>query len=277
MADSLFDAPPPSGEMGVTPETEPEVSPENGEVAAPAGVSLLEVQALLEPIQTQLATAQSQNSDLQAEIARLQSSPAPAQTADGFIDDFTNDAMGTVKGLSEKVSQDQIAKLMPFLEQTNNGAHQMLSQAQETIVDGRFGPGTWKDVIEPVFVARMNDLRKTNAMALSNPEIIKQEVNSIMGFKLDELMTRKTDSAAAATTAAETQFEELRAKLNLTGMTGGNSVPQPTASREPTDAEKDYLASKAISGDTADIKTLRASAARGGSLAEWQKAQEAQS
>ena len=120
----------------------------------------------------------------------------------------------------------------------------------------------------------MAELKQSNPMALSDSNTVKNEVLGIMGLKRNELNSLKTTNITTSEKAKEEEFETMKSRLNLAGMTGGTSAPLVNTSKELTEAEKDYVASKKLAGLEVDIMALRESKNRGSTFAEYQKDQE---
>lgn len=283
--DNLFDTPP---DKGVSEPSTSDITkaPDKSETA-PTGISAEEVQAMIQPLQTQLETttrdlAASQESYRQLEVRQTAADnpPQTPPTQDEFITKFTDDAQGTVQEMIDAGIQKGIAQVVPFLEQQNNTTHDGLVAGHKATIDATYGSGTWESEIEPLFSTQMRDLRKNNAQALSNPSTIDTAVRGIMGHKIDELSTRKAGLATSATEARDVEDQRIMDRFsNTAGMIGGGSPPA-NVSRELSDSEKDYMASVRLSGrdmTKSDIQRLREAKGRDGTLKSYRAAQKSRS
>lgn len=259
------------------PASEEEVPSGNG---TPVGLTADEVQSM---IQASTAQFQADNLALQNEVRTLkaQQNTAPAEdvpvpTADEFIDSFTNDAQGTVQKTAEKIVNERIAKMTPFFEQQNNTMHASLMDAEKRAIEAEYGAEAWATHFEPTLQARMLDLRQSNAVALSDPSVIRTEVLGVMGLKRNELAELKISNLKAAGEAKEAEVTDLMSRFNMQGMTGGTTAPAANASKELNETEKAYVAAKKAAGQEVDIQKLRTiQASVDTSFEGYQKLQEA--
>lgn len=269
--DNLFTEPNPESD----PAPEPEVPTDNG---TPVGLTADEVQQM---IQAGTAQLQTDNLALQTELRTLKAQQPvaetpPVPTADEFIDSFTNDAQGTVQKTAEEIVNKRISTMAPFFEQQNNTMHATLMDAERRAVDAEYGPEAWATHFEPTLQARMADLRQSNAVALSDPSVIKTEVLGVMGLKRNELNDLKLANLKTAGEAKEAEMSELMSQFKMQGMTGGTSAPAVNVSKELSDTEKEYVAAKKSAGIEVDIQKLRAiQSSEDTSFAGYQKLQEA--
>lgn len=273
--DSLFNDPAPDPVVPpVVPDPPAEPASGNG---VPAALTLSDVQQMIQPLQADLNAAQVQNAQLQTELTRLQNPAPPDPTQDEFLDGFTSDPRGTIKDLATEVSSAQMAQLAPILTQQIDTTHQSLTDLHRTKIDAEYGAGAWDAEIQPAFEARMAHLRQNSMRDISDPGIVEREVAGMAFSRISQLMERKAAAASAVTDTetAEQQAMIDKVRAGMTGMTGGLSAPVPGNPNELSDAEKDYRASKALSGETFDSTAVRASATRGNSLADYRKAMKA--
>ena len=249
--DGLFNDPA-EVEEGGEEQPQPESSP---------GLSSDDVQRMISTATTQL---QADNAALQTELRLMRETqnsspspaPEPAQTPDEYIDSFTTDAQGTVEKTAQGIVDARIEQMVPLLRQQNDTIHQNLMQSEQKAIEAEFGPTAWTDHFEPTIQARMADLRRANPASLSDPSVISTEVLGVMGLKRNELSEAKDKFTKTATEAKEAEVTELMGRFNMNGMNGG-PAPVASTSKELTEAEKDYVASKKIAGETVDIQRLR--------------------
>lgn len=272
----------PDDNLFTSSETPPEGTPSgdsSGEDSSgngtPQGLSEAEIQLM---IQSSTQPLQAENQALQQELQTLrqqanQPPPVDPPKADEWIENFTGDAQGTVQATAAEIVDARFQKLVPYLEQTNATIHTSLIDMERRAVEAEYGPDAWTTHFEPVMNIRMTELQKTNPMALANAGIVKNEVLGIHGLKRNELNSLKSTNTTAATDAKEKDFEAMKSRLNISGMTGGTSAPPVNTSKELSEAEKDYVASKKLAGMDVDIQALRASAKRGTGFAEYQAEQ----
>ena len=273
--DNVFTNPAPDSDPDVDTSSSDSASSESGN-GTPQGLSEAEVQLMITTSTQQL---QTDNQLLQQELQQLrqqsqQIPPVDPPKPDEWIDNFTGDAQGTVKATAEEVVNARLAQLGPYLEQQNTTIHTSLIANERRAVEAEYGTDAWTDHFEPLMNVRMAELKQSNPMALSDSNTVKNEVLGIMGLKRNELNSLKTTNTTASEKAKEEEFETMKSRLNLAGMTGGTSAPLVNTSKELTEAEKDYVASKKLAGLEVDIMALRESKNRGSTFAEYQKDQE---
>jgi len=275
MDDNLFNEP--AAEPIVTPD--PAADPSGN--GLPTSITAEQVQAMIEPMQQDMTRLREELSVSEAARERLagqlqsvqnQPGPGPAEPKADFIDAFTDNPEQSVKDLADASTMKAMSQLAPLLEQQNDTIHQTIVNAHKAQVDAEYGPGAWDTHFDTVFQGRVAELRASNARALSDPNIMQTEVHGIGYLKRDALSTMKGETATAVQAAENEKLQHFMSQLSTAGLTGGQAVSPVATSKEPTDDEKAYLASKATAGiEGTTIKDLRESQGRTkGTLAEWQ-------
>jgi len=275
MDDNLFAKPAP---QPIVP-TEPEAAPEGN--GTPVAITAEQVQEMIAPLQQDLVSVREQLTVSEAARERLagqlestRNAPAPAPPAnpDSFVDAFTEDPEQSVRNVAEASTMQAMRKIAPVLEQQNETIHQTLVNAHKAQVDAEYGSGAWDTHFATVFEGRVAELRSSNARALSDPNIMQNEVLGIHGLKRDALTAVKVSNTTALETAEAEKVEQLIAQLNTTGLSGGQAVAPIATSKEPSDEERAYLASRANAGlEDTTVANLRASQGRtAGTLKEYQ-------
>lgn len=256
------------------PNSPPEAEPEAPTPSVPAasGVSLAEVQGLLQPLQTELQQTRSENAALQERIAAMANRPEPESPAEDFLDTFSNDPRGTLQKEAQSIVDGRLQQLSPLLEQQLTAMSSTLVESQQAAIDREFGPDTWNEHFAPVMELRMKEARKSNPTALIDPNWVKNEVLALKGHKMDTLVELRSNQLKGVEDAKTKEREEMMANFNATGLTGGVNIPPPNTNREATEAEKAYAASRASAGLSTDIEAIRKSKAIGGTLKEYRAA-----
>jgi hypothetical protein len=278
-SDSLFHEPATDPEPIVTPDPG---TPNEGN-GLPTAITAEQVQEMIAPLQQNLSRVQEELAVSEAARERLagqlqsvqnQPVPTPAGPKEDFLDAFTDNPEKSVRDLADASTMNAMKQLAPLLEQQNDTIHQTIVASHKAQVDAEYGHGAWDTHFDTVFRGRVAELRESNARALSDPNIMQTEILGIHGLKRDALAALKGENSTAAEAAEAEKLQTLINQLGTTGLTGGQAVAPVPTSKEPTDEEKQYLASRAMAGmEPVSVTDLRASQARTqGTLAEYQAA-----
>lgn len=257
----------PAAPAAAKPNGSSEPAPEGSPTPAPTGsVSVEDLQKALDGV---VAPLRSQMDELRAENEALraaQSGPAPAAVPEGE-DDFTQDLLTDPKKAVTGVVKGVVADLAPFLNELSGTAHEAILEGHRAAVDAEFGAGTFQTELMPVLQKRFDTARSQNPTLLASREWINSEVNGVKGFKMNTLMELKGKATEARSEAEKAEAERLLSGLNLTNLTGGVRQGSGERTREPTEAEKAYLASCETGGHTTTVENLRKSQDAGTTLA----------
>ncbi len=273
--DNLFNAPAPEGGEATPPQDPPALTAES-------------VQAMINeqtgPLQTQLAVAEERlaaatamNTELASRYQGPANTPAPApeMTADEYIEEFTNDALGATKGVADKAIDQRMAKLEPIFQRQNDTIHKGLLDTERRAVEAEYGPEAWDLHFAPLMDARMATLKQTDQLSMANPDIIHGEVLSIMGHKRNELADVKAGLVTTAAEAETARYDQIRSELNMTGLTGGTNAPTLQIDAPLSETDQEYIQSKKLAGQEVNIQQLRKTVQSGAtSWTDWKAAQE---
>ncbi len=258
--DSLFNTPTPEGGAPETPETP--ATPEAPALTAEAVQAMINEQTV--PLQTELAVTQERlaaanalNDTLSSQYRGPAPVPTPDLTSDQYIENFTNDALGATRQVAQDAVDKKVGALEPIFQRQNDSIHHSLVQAEKAKVEAEYGEGTWDIHFAPLMDARMAALRNTDALSMANPDVVSNEVLSIMGHKRHALDDVKIKRGEATKVAEEARYEQIRGELNMTGLTGGTTAPPMPIDAPLTDADKDFIESKRLAGQEVDIQKLR--------------------
>jgi len=265
-----------------TPAADPGTASLEGESGNdPAGLTIEQVQEIVEPIRSDLTTAQqalaaseASRDSLQTQISELQGrvtapEPTPTPTPDEFVDKFTSDPEGTVADVARAAIAANNQTLAPFLEQQMNTVHEGLVSAEAIRVDSEYGAGTWETHFRPLIDVRVADTRKTNVSSLAQPGWVASEVFGIMGLKRDMLAELKATNTVKVEEGKEAEAQEFMQRFKANGMMGGATTSPEVGAKELSDEEKAYMASRAIPGLKTDIQAVRKSMASGNTLKDY--------
>jgi hypothetical protein len=243
-----------------------------------------QIAAATQPLQheLELANERLRASQAMADLVEHNQQPGTAlaprveRTGDDFIEEFTGDALGATQAVAKEEVERRMQGLEPVLQRQHETIHQTLVGAERTQVEAEYGTDAWELHIQPLLNVRMQALRASNQLAMADPDVIRNEVLSIMGHKRNELSAVKVKQATAVTEAETARYEEIRKELNMGGMTGGTNAPVTPIDAPLTDEDLDYIQSKKNAGQTVDIHKLRKSVGTGATTwSDWKAAQEA--
>lgn len=244
----------------------------------------LQIEAATGPIQHELALANERLLAANAMNEQLitqsrQGTPndtGPERTSDEFVQEFTDDALTATKAVAEEAVDKRVAGLEPIFQRQNDTISKGLVDAEQRAVEAEYGAEAWALHIEPLLTVRLQALKVKDQLAMANPDVIRNEVLSIMGHKRHELAEVKVAMGVIAKEAEVARYDEIRQELNMTGMTGGTTAPTTPIDAPLNDADLDFIASKKAAGQEVDIPALRKTISSGVTgWGAWKAAQEA--
>jgi hypothetical protein len=272
---------------------EPE-EPENKEpgegtgTPTPAALTAEDVAAQIalatQPLQHELELTQERLRASQAMAEQVQHTRQPGtpavpreeRTGDEYVEEFTADALGATKSVAQEEIDKRMQNLEPVLQRQHETIHQTLVNSERLQVETEYGKEAWELYIEPLLNVRMAGLRDTNLLSMADPDVVRNEVLSIMGHKRNELAAVKVKQAETVKEAETARYDQIRQELNMGGMVGGTTAPMPKIDAPLSAEDLDFVQSKKNAGQTVDIHKLRKTVGAGAtSWGAWKAAQEA--
>jgi hypothetical protein len=265
----MFTSPAPEAILPVVQEPEPASG--NGTPAAGETLTIEAIQtavaAAMSPLQSQLDSANEQNERLQEQVNGLQNPNVPVTGEEtDFYTRFAEDPKAAVTSIVSEV----IRPLAPVLQNHNDAAHSAYLEGQRSTIDAEFGTGTFEQEFMPVLSKQFDNARKSDPSQLANQQYIANAVNSLKGFKFNELVDRRSENV---TKTQETKDAELKSMtehlLNTTGLSGGLRSAGVNTPREISAAEEEYLTLQARVGIVKDPKDFESAINTGNTLADY--------
>jgi hypothetical protein len=231
------------------------------------------------PLREEISGLRVENQNLAGQLQSRQNPEPTPPTEDEFLNQFAADPKGSIARAVKEAVGTEFQNLAPILTTHNEVASQGLVEAQRASIDNQFGRGTFEEVVHPLLAKIMDDTRKVDPASLAKPDWIQTQVNSIKGFKMDELIERKTNFQTSTQEAQNQQIDQIAQRARqVAGLTGGQKITgseDDIKTRELSDEEKAFAASVQAGGQSVDIVNLRRSGQTGNTLDDWRASRDA--
>lgn len=203
-------------------EDPPADPPKAASSPEPANEELKSLQAQVSQIGESLASMQSFFKTLEERAqAGLQDPPqGPAEPDDEeFASEFYQKPGAAV---DQRIRQRFASEAQPILSAQADFAAESLVREQRAEIDQKFGPGTWDDLFEKELRPVINEVKRTNPVALLNPTALRNAVNTVVGKNWDTLAEKRTSYQHNTEQEEQQKLMKLREELARTpGFSGG--------------------------------------------------------
>jgi hypothetical protein len=202
--------------------------------------------------------------------------PEPnTQDQEDFLTQFGVDPEAAVNAAVSK----QLGTLAPLIGNLMNSGTSAFVGLEAQQIDAEFGAGAWNKLFDKPLAVILDGYRQNNAMALSDRNVITNEVNGLKGKLFNELVTFRTEAQKTNADTVDANRKELTDGIvadvtQRTNLTGGLRRIEGMG-EEVTEELKQYLAERvAATGEKIEPKEWLARTDYGNSIEEYNAHQE---